>query len=91
MAIIFLALKVQKNNNLMSVVGGVQHDCGLHIFLVIFFPSKHYGGRLMIFLERTLHKSLSRFDLAVFNLPKRVSRCLLAVSNSSIRAVASRF
>ena len=37
MAIIFLALKVQKNNNLMSVVGGVQHDCGLHIFLVIFF------------------------------------------------------
>jgi hypothetical protein len=39
MAIIFLALKVQKNNNLMSVVG-VQHDCGLHIFFSNFFSIK---------------------------------------------------
>ena len=36
------------------------------------------------------HSSLSRADLAVFSFPSRVSRCLLAVSSSSTRLVASR-
>ena len=46
---------------------------------------------MILLFERTVHKSLSKFDLAVFNFPRRVSRCLLAVSSSSILVADSRF
>ena len=62
----------------------VEEDCGLLISI------KQYG-RLWLTLERTVHKSLSKFDLAVFSLPNRVSKCLLAVSSSSILVADSRF
>ena len=45
-----------------------------------------FRGRLGLF-----YKSFSRLDLAVFSFPKRVSKCLLAVSNSSILPADSRF